>query len=276
MSFIAPLANHWRPVDFLLEGATLGDPIRHIAQTVCLLENRCDDYAEYLRAIVKTRGAEWVAAVDQWNVEECQHGEVLRLLSEAEDPEFSFAPFMASYGQLVDYHPPDGTSVRGSLAAELVARCVVEALASTLYRVLADATEHAESKRVFTALAKDEARHFGMFLRMLGAEVERSGELGTLARCRHAVRRILSLEDGQIMVASSVVGGRADEGVGREAHWYLARLYGMYRWEHLRYASRMLLQTVAIRPTAPRVTSCTATLWALLKLRWIYARAATA
>jgi hypothetical protein len=153
----------------------------------------------------------------------------------------------------------------------------VEALASTLYRVLADATKHAEGRRVFSALAQDEARHFGMFSRMLAAEAELSGGLRPLARCVHALRRMVALEDGQIMVASGVVARRADGPVcvRREAHWYLARLYGLYRWKHLRYASQMLLQTVSIRPTNGRVSICTAILWLAVKVRWAWACALT-
>ncbi len=276
-AFIKSLPNHWKPGDFSLFGEVLSEPVRHIAQTVCLLESRCNDYAEYLRAIVGQRGERWMAAIDQWNMEECRHGELLRLLCETADPSFSFQRLMDRYTGLVRYHVPDGKSVRGSLGAELVARCVVEALASTFYRVLADATGTAESRRAFSVLAQDEARHFGMFLRMLEAEAELTGGMGPMTRCVHALRRMLALEDDQIMAASWVVARRADVplSVHQEANRYIVRLYRLYRWKHLQLAARMLFQTLAVRPTFFRVMIGTTALWLAIKLRWIWARAFT-
>jgi hypothetical protein len=199
---------------------------------------------------------------------------VLRRLCEAGDGDFQFEPSMMKYEALVSYHAPTGSSVRGSVGADLVARCVVEALASTLYRVLADATSDPTCRLVYTALAQDEARHFGMFLKMLNAEAASTVGLGFFRRCVHTVRRMLALEDGQIMMASCVVAGRGDQVIRRraEANWYLLRLYSLYRWKHLRYAVQMLLQTVKVRPTRPLAALCASVLWAGIKLRWMWAR----
>jgi hypothetical protein len=274
-SFIKPLPNHWRPEDFELSAPVLSAPVLHVSKTVCLLESRCDDYADYLRAIFRDRDRGWTDAIDQWNSEECQHGELLRGLCRAADAGFLFGPLMARYESLVSYHAATGESARGSVGAELVSRCVVEALASTLYRVLADAVDDPECRLAFSALAQDEARHFGMFLKMLDAEAESIRGLGVVARCGHAVRRMLALEDSQIMVASCVVARRADAPIhrGREANWYLLRLYGLYRWKHLRYAARMLLRTIDVRPAPAVAFLCTLALWVGVKSRWAWARA---
>jgi hypothetical protein len=274
MSFIKPLPNHWKPSDFLLSDSALGEPVLHISKTVCLLESRCDDYADYLRAIFCDRDQIWNAAIDQWNSEECQHGELLRLLCQAVDANFGFGPLMDRYETLVSYHEPNGKSVRGSVGAEMVSRCVVEALASTLYRVLADAADDPKCRLVFSSLAQDEARHFGMFLKMLDTESASVQGLGVLARCVHAVRRMVALEDAQIMVASCVVAQRSDTPIHQrlEANWYLLRLYGLYRWKHLRYAAKMLLQTVNVCPTRPLTVLYTLVLWVSIKVRWSWAR----
>jgi hypothetical protein len=274
MSFIKPLPRHWNPTDFELSIVSISEPVRHIAKTVCLLESRCDDYAEYLRSLFQGRGIAWNVAIDQWNSEECQHGELLRILCETVDPDFQFNDHMARYTSLVSYHAPTGISVRGSVAAELVSRCVVEALASTLYRVLADSTDHGDIRKVFSALGQDEARHFGMFLKMLDAEAATVGGPGSVVRCWHAFRRMVDLEDSQIMVASCIVARRGDAPIHlrREANWYLARLYGLYRWKHLRYAVRMLLHTVKMRPVLFMPHLCTFVLWTGIRIRWIWAR----
>lgn len=273
-AFIKPAPDHWVPADFDLAGVTPGEPVRHISKTVCLLESRCDDYAEYLRAIFRDREPAWNDAIDRRNAEECQHGEVLRLLSEGADPAFDFEARMAEYESLVSYHEPTGRSVRGSVGAELVSRCVVEALASTLYRVLADATADPACRAVYAALAQDEARHFGMFLLMLEAETKSKGRLGFVARCRHAARRMLDLEDDQIMVASCVVAGRAGVPIRRraEANGYLGRLYPLYRRQHLRYAARMLFRTLGMRPSRALVAAGGLALWAAIRVRGLWAR----
>jgi hypothetical protein len=61
----------------------------------------------------------------------------LRAVCEAGDQGFDFGSSMATYNSMVAYHAPTGETVRGSVLAEMVSRCVVEALASTLYQVLA-------------------------------------------------------------------------------------------------------------------------------------------
>lgn len=270
--FIKPVPNHWKPEDFDLTSVQLEPSLAHITKTICLLESRCDDYAVYLQAIFKTREPAWKEAIGQWNHEECQHGVVLKQVSEAIDQRFAFEELMQRYASLVTYHAPTGVSVRGSVGAELVSRCVVETLASTLYRVLADATADTTLRKVYSALAQDEARHYGMFLKMLNAEALSVRGLGWLKRVYFALKRMLELEDAQIMFASCLVAGRASGKIRRkrEANWYLAQLYALYRWGHLRYAAKMLLRTVHLPVTGLTIFPCTFGLWAGVRQRlWL-------
>ncbi len=272
-TFITPSPNHWKPDDFDLSNVRLSDSLLHITKTICLLESRCDDYAEYLQAIFRDRSEAWTSAISRWNFEECQHGVTLRVICEAGDQDFDFDYCMSKYESLVSYHPPTGESVRGSVAAEMVSRCVVEALASTLYRVLADSTLDRNASAVYSALAQDEAKHYGMFLKMLNAEVKENPKIGILARCRFALQRMIELEDAQIMLASCVVAGRAHDTIfwRREANWYLSKLYRYYRWGHLRYAARMLLRTVDLPTTPVPVWVATMTMWSALRIRLLMA-----
>ena len=276
-TFIRPSPSHWKPDDFDLSNVSLGESLLHITKTICLLESRCDEYAEYLMAILRDRGDAWTSAISRWNFEECQHGVTLRAVCEAGDRDFDFEFCMSKYESLVSYHAPTGESVRGSVAAEMVSRCVVEALASTLYRVLADSTLDRNASAVYSALAQDEARHYGMFLKMLYAEAKRNSGIGLLARCRFAFQRMIELEDAQIMLASCVVAGRANSTIfrRREANWYLSRLYRSYRWGHLRYAVRMLLRTIDLRATPFRVWAVTVVLWSAIRIRSLMASLAS-
>ena len=276
-TFIRASSNHWKPDDFDLSNVRLGDSLLHITKTICLLESRCDDYAEYLQAIIRDRSEAWTSAISRWNFEECQHGVTLRAVCEAGDHDFDFDLCMSKYESLVSYHAPTGESVRGSVAAEMVSRCVVEALASTLYRVLADSTLDRNASAVYSALAQDEARHYGMFLKMLNVEAKKNPRIGILARCRFALQRMIELEDAQIMLASCVVAGRANNSIfrRREANWYLSRLYRFYRWGHLRYAVRMLLPTIDLRVTPVRAWTVTMAMWSAIRIRSLIANLAS-
>jgi len=272
-AFIKPSPNHWKPDDFDFSSISVDESLLHITKTICLLESRCDDYAEYLLAIFRDRDENWTSAIRRWNAEECQHGVTLRKLCESRDKEFNFGDSMSEYESLVSYHAPTGESVRGSVAAELVSRCVVEALASTLYRVLADTATDSNVSAAYSALAQDEARHYGMFLKMLNAEAIGDPRIGFLARCSFALKRMLELEDAQIMIASCVVAGRANGRIKqrRESNWYLAKLYRLYRWNHLRYAVRMLLRVIGLRATDLIAWPATMLFWLAVKLRLMLA-----
>lgn len=276
-SFFRPSPNHWKPGDFDLSNVSLDESLLHITKTICLLESRCDDYADYLQALLRDRSYAWTSAISRWNFEECQHGVTLRAVCEAGDHDFDFDSYMSNYKSLVTYHALTGESVRGSVAAEMVSRCVVEALASTLYLVLADSTLDRNASAVYSALGQDEARHYGMFLNMLNAEALMSHGIGTLARCRFALQRVLELEDAQIMLASCVVAGRANATIfrRREANWYLSRVYRFYRWGHLRYATRMLLLTVDLRATPFRVSIVAMVMWSAIRIRLLIANIAS-
>jgi hypothetical protein len=272
-TFIRSSLNHWKPDDFDLSGVRLTEPLLHITKTICLLESRCDDYAEYLQALFRDRTDDWTSAIIRWNFEECQHGVTLRNVCEAGDQNFDFDYCTSKYKSLVPYHAPTGESVRGSVAAEMVSRCVVEALASTLSRVLADSSFDPNVVAVYSALAQDEARHYAMFLKMLNSEVKANPRIGVLARCRMALQRVVELEDAQIMLASCVVAGRADGAIStrREASWYLFRLYRYYRWGHLRYAVRLLLRTIGLPSKPVLVWAVTMVMWLAIRIRSLMA-----
>lgn len=276
-SFIRPSPNHWKPGDFDLSSISLDESLLHITKTICLLESRCDDYAEYLQGILRDRSYAWTSAISRWNSEECQHGVTLRAVCEAGDHAFDFDSCMSSYKSLVAYHALTGESVRGSVAAEMVSRCVVEAFASTLYRVLADSTLDRNASAVYSALGRDEARHYGMFLKMLNTEALVNHGISVLARCRFALQRMLELEDAQIILASCVVAGRANSTIfrRREANWYLSRVYPFYHWRHLRCAARMLLLTVDLRATPFRVSIVSLGMWSAIKIRLLIATLAS-
>ncbi|MBD8527266.1 ferritin-like domain-containing protein [Pseudomarimonas arenosa] len=244
MDFLRPPRTPLRLADFPFSTgcpATREPGLLAILKTTAMLESRADAYAAYLHAVFKPRGAAWTTAIDQWNLEERRHGGLLRQLIEATDPAFDFDQAMQDYLQTVPYHPCDGRSVRGSIAGELVARCVVEALASTYYRVLQEGVEGTMARSALAALAQDEARHYGMFRAMLQVEQQGSARIGRSTVLYIALRRMLELNDQQILGAYALSERCPPGTTARQlARRYALDLYPSYRLRHLLYAARLL------------------------------------
>lgn len=277
MAFLKPAFQHWRATHFdyaHIDANAIPDSVMHILRTTALVESRADHYGDYLRSVFACRGDEWRAAIDTWNDEERQHGQALRRLCESADANYRFDTCMRAYLATTQYHRCDGVSVRGSIAGELVARCVVEALASTFYRVLHDATSDRTSRNMLQALANDEARHYGMFRKLLTTETRISGAIGRWRRLRVSIGRMLELNDDQIMRAAWAVSTSHNAPFRRRriASAYAAALYPHYRLSHLRYAARMLAP-ILLGTSAPIVGMALAIgLWIAVKLSALIAR----
>lgn len=244
MPFLKPAARPWQATDFAWSRVApeqLDAGLLHILRTTALVESRADHYGDYLRAVFAIRGAEWRDAIDTWNREEREHGRALRRLCEAAAGGFAFDRLMQAYLAGVDYHPADGVSVRGSIAGELIARCIVEALASTFYRVLRDSCADATGRAVLHTLALDEARHYGMFAALLDDECQRT-RVTLWQRLRVGIGRMRELGDDQILFAAWLVDPDASPRYRRRttAVRYDAALYPRYRYEHLQFAARLI------------------------------------
>ncbi|MEO7936806.1 MAG: ferritin-like domain-containing protein [Dokdonella sp.] len=262
MSFLKPALLPIRLCDFPMQNISelaADEELMAILKTTALVESRADRYAEYLHAVFRDRDGRWREAIEQWNAEERRHGELLRKLVVAADPGFDFDAAMHVYEAKVSYHACDGKSVRGSIAGELVARCVVEALASTFYRALNEShatTNPSAATAALAALARDEARHYGMFVAMLREEQKSPNALGRWKRCWTGLRRMTELGDQQIIGAYVAVHA---ETINLEPKWmasrrYAAALYPRYRTAHLLFASRLICPVLFGRSDSLTIT----------------------
>ncbi len=262
MSFLKPAMLPIRLHDFPMQDVselTADAELMAILKTTALVESRADRYAEYLHAVFRDRDSRWREAIEQWKAEERLHGELLRKLVVAADPVFDFDAAMQAYETMVPYHVCDGQSVRGSIAGELVARCVVEALASTFYRALRESlatTNPGTATAALAALARDEARHYGMFVGMLREEQKSPNALGRWRRCWIGLRRMTELGDQQIIgayvAASAATANDGPQWIASKR--YAKALYPRYRLEHLLFASRLICPVLSDRSDSLTVT----------------------
>lgn len=262
MSFLKPALLPVRLCDFPMqnESELAADvALMAILKTSALVESRADQYAHYLHAVFRDRDGRWHDAVEQWNSEERLHGALLRNVVVAADPAFDFDAAMQAYEAKVSYHACDGKSVRGSIGGELVARCVVEALASTFYRALRESlavTNPSAADAALAALARDEARHYGMFVAMLREEQKSPNALARWRRCWIGLRRMTELGDQQIIGAYVAVDAEtANPGPAWMASQrYAAALYPRYRMAHLLFASRLICPILFDRNDSVTIT----------------------
>jgi hypothetical protein len=274
MSFLIPAASPLRLADFQARGAAdlVADPgLLAILKTTALVESRADQYAEYLHSVFWSRDYRWREAIERWNSEERRHGALLRQVVAAADPAFDFESAMQRYTASVAYHVCDGRSVRGSIAGELVARCVVEALASTFYRALRDSLAETSARAALAALARDEARHYGMFVAMLREEQEGPHALGRWRRCWIGLRRMTELGDQQI-IGAYVAATANGEPLSLPSQRYAAALYPRYRLQHLLFAARLICPVLFGRRDALSVTVFALALRAGVWLKGLAAR----
>ena len=176
------------------------DPeIISIVKAASVVEYNADDYRQYLKNVFA--GDERACkAIDQWALEEVQHGQALGRWSELADPEFSFERAFRRFTDNYNIPVSVTESVRGSRAGELVTRCMVETGTNSLYSALADATDEPVLKDICRRIAEDEFAHYCMFHAYMCRYLKTEG-IGFRERLRIAFQRTAETEDDELACA---------------------------------------------------------------------------
>jgi hypothetical protein len=220
-----------------------------LARAAALVEYGGQYYADYLLGIFGTDDAQLVADIKAWAVEEIQHGQALARWVQLADPSFDldarYAAFRAGYA--LDLSRT--TSVRGSKAGELIARCIVETGTSSYYTALADASDEPVFTAICRHIAADELRHYKLFYTHLQKALK-TEPLSTLARLKVAVGRLSEADDDELAFAYHIGNAPAGTAYSREASAkaYAARAYSYYRPVHINRAINMIFKACGLSP----------------------------
>jgi rubrerythrin len=220
-----------------------------LVKAAALVEHNGYDYARYLKNVFGD-DPEFTVTIDGWAREEVQHGEALGRWAMMADPDFDFA---AAFRKFTDGYklPLDvTTSVRGTRAGELMARCIVETGTSSYYSALRDACDEPVLKQICAYIAADELRHYKMFYSHMRRWVERE-HLGKWGRLRIGLARLHESEDDELayayFAANAAPGLAYDRSVYAAA--YVRRAYAVYRPGHVQRGVAMVLKAAGLNAT---------------------------
>lgn len=266
-------ASGWKQDDIQWSrfDASKVDPgLLQAVKAASLVEYNAPEYVVYLKRVFKDSGAQTLADIDRWGVEETQHGLALGRWAEMADPSFDFKAAFARFRE--GYKAPhfftgDATSVRGSRRGEMVARCVVEAGTSSFYSAIREAAEEPVLKEVAGRIAADEFRHYKLFYETLQTQDE--PDLPFWKKLIIALTRVNESDDDELAYAFYAANIPPSEPYKREeyARAYYAKSLTLYRRHHVRKLVQMIAKAVGADPNGRLTQAAGAVAWRALRVK---------
>ncbi|MEQ9112099.1 MAG: ferritin-like domain-containing protein [Rhodospirillaceae bacterium] len=231
-----------------------------VIKTAALVERNGADYGLYLANVFE--GDEtFQQAARVWADEEEQHGLALGRWAELADPTFDFDAAFDTFKQLYRIPLEATQSVRGSRAAELCARCVVETGTSSFYSAIRDAAHEPVLRAICKHIAADEFRHYKLFATHL-SRYQAQENLSTWQRLKVVVTRFRETSDDEL--ASAYHAGVGLEGPyngSAASSAYTARALAFYQQKHVRRAGHMMSQAAGLSPHSLLTKLLSKVLW---------------
>ncbi len=262
--------KHWRieDVDWDRFAADKVEPeIVPLVKAAAMVERNGTDYAIYLNNVFRD-DPEFGHAVDNWSLEEVQHGDALGRWATLADPSWDYKAAFARFR--AGYHIPleAEASIRGSRTGEMIARCMVETGTSSYYTALGEATAEPVLKQICRLIAADEFRHFKLFYDHMHRWLARE-HIGMPRRLRIAAGRIGETEDDELAFAWHC----ANEPPGvpydraRCVAAYMGRAMAFYRHRHIQRAMGMIFKTIGLPPRGLLSDASARLSWHLVRYR---------
>jgi hypothetical protein len=224
-------------------------------KAAALVEYNAPDYVTYLKRVFHDSGPQTLAAIEQWGVEEGQHGKALGRYAEMADPGFrmedAFVRFRKGYTP-AHFTEAEGGSVRGSRRGEMIARCVVESGTSSYYSAIRDASEEPLLREIAGRIAADEYRHYKLFYDTLAMQKE--PELSFWRKLAIAIGRVRESEDDELAFAYYCANVTPEEEAAKP---YDRKLYSrlssangaaIYNRKHIQKLVQMVVKVVGADP----------------------------
>lgn len=244
------MSAHWTLADIEWDkfDASKVDPeLNKVVRAAALVEFGGNHYADYL-CNVFADDPEFCQIARDWAKEEVQHGEALAKWASLADPTYKLDEKYAAFRKGYSLDLSLDTSIRGSRAGELVARCMVETGTSSYYTAMAEKTDEPVLKAVCQHIAADELRHYKLFYTHLKRYLDKE-PLSLLQRLKVALGRIAESEDDELAYAYYAANNNG-EPYEREkfSKAYMRRAFGFYRQHHIERAVGMIFKACGLKP----------------------------
>ncbi|PWT92709.1 MAG: rubrerythrin family protein [Proteobacteria bacterium] len=244
--------KHWSISDIpwdRFDAAKVDPEMLKVVKAAAMVEYNGGDYATYLCNVFHD-DPEFQDAARAWAEEEVQHGQALSRWAALADPSFDFDQSFRRFTEGYRLPLTATSSVRGSRAGELIARCMVEIGTSSFYSALAEASGEPVLKAISRNIAGDEFRHYKLFYDHMRRYAARERP-GLWTRCRVILGRLVETRaDDELPFAYFCANPgefqRYDRRLSGRA--YARRVSRYYRPTHIERAVAMSLKAVGIRP----------------------------
>jgi rubrerythrin len=236
-----------------------------VVKAASLVEHNGADYGTYLCNVFHDDPGFQAAARD-WAREETRHGLALRRWAELADPAFDFDRAFATFTEGYQLKLDATSSIRGSRAGELVARCIVETGTSSWYSAIHDGSDEPVLRQICQLIAADELRHYKLFYRHLKRYLDSEG-LGRWQRLRVAAGRLAESEDDELAFAYFAANGAGSYDRRAATQAYARRAYAFYRPHHVARGMAMIFKTIGLDPQGRLHRLASKAAWKLMETR---------
>lgn len=260
---------HWdmNEIDYSkIDRSKITEDLLKVVKAAALVEYNAVSYSAYLERVFAD-DPDFQQMSRCWATEEVQHGKSLGKWAETVDPAWSLEAAMAKFreGYKIE-HINDSTSVRGSRAGEMVARCMVEVGTSSYYSAIGMGTDEPVLKEICAKIAGDEFRHYKLFYDTLNRYVQREN-MGRFKRLKIAMGRIAESEDDELSYAFFAANANDNECYDRKT-WsreYMKRAYSYYQEPQVDRAVAMVFKACGFDPKGIAGKMAARTAWWLIQ-----------
>jgi hypothetical protein len=252
----------WRQFD----RARVDPEILRIVKAAALVEYNGGAYAHHLCRVF-AGDPDFSANAERWGAEEVQHGVALARWAQLADPTFDFTAAVTRFRAGFQINFDSGRSRRGSLAGEMLARCVVETGTSSYYTALREAAGEPVLQEICRHIAADELRHYRLFYKTMNTYQARE-RLALWTRLRIAIGRVVEAEDDELAYAYYAAN---DTGIDYDRRRcggaYARRALALYRPHHVERIVAMVLKAVGLTPNGRLGRTLSRLSWAAMRWR---------
>lgn len=221
--------------------------ILRVIKAGSVVEHNGSDYGLYLKSVFAGDDI-FLKEIDHWSQDEIKHGKVLSAWVKLADPSYDFNERFKAYVEGFPIPVNSQESIRGSCAAELLTRCMVEIGTSSVYSALKDATDEPLLKQICAKIAADEFRHYKLFYKHFKRH-QKKEKLTLYKRFKVAVGRLFENEDDELAFAYYTANDeKAPYNRKYYTHLYGKAVYSYYKKDHVSRSMAMFCKAIGVNP----------------------------